>query len=160
MDAHIPQFETLLDAELSCYQSLIDTLEEERQVLINRDFERYTRLLEQKHGLLTALESDNQKRCDLLRKHALPINKAGIEALIAALPVAEQNQVELKWQRLNAFIDDCARLNDINARITHRAQSSTHQMLNLLRGESSGFELYGKKGTARDRASPLTITKV
>ncbi|MFT7687489.1 MAG: flagellar biosynthesis/type III secretory pathway chaperone [Candidatus Azotimanducaceae bacterium] len=160
MDADTPQFVKRLEIELSRYQALKETLEEERTLLVDRDFERFTRLLEQKHALLSALESDNQKRCDFLKAKSLPVSKAGIEALITALPLAQQHSVELKWQSLNLLIDDCARLNDINARITHRAQSSTHHMLSLLRGQSAGFELYGKKGTSTDRSRPLTITKV
>jgi len=41
-----------------------------------------------------------------------------------------------------------------------RAQSSTHHSLTLLRGEPTGFALYGNKGTAKDPASLLTISKV
>ncbi|MFT5208904.1 MAG: flagellar biosynthesis/type III secretory pathway chaperone [Flavobacterium sp.] len=82
----------------------------------------------------------------MLRALSLPISKVGIEALIAALPLAQQQTVELKWQSLNLLIDDCAKMNDINARFTHRAQSTTHHLLTLLRGRAPRFRTLWQEG--------------
>lgn len=165
MDADTPLnreslFGELLITELSRYESLKSILEKERELLVNREFEEFTLLLGQKHELLSKLEQDNQTRCNLLQAQQLPVSKAGVESLISNLSSEEGAITKDNWQRLNGLIDDCARLNDINAKITHRAQSSTQQILNLLRGDSAGFELYGNKGESRHRTDPLAITKV
>ncbi|MBL4682326.1 MAG: flagellar protein FlgN [Pseudomonadales bacterium] len=160
MDADTPLFGELLETELSHYESLKSLLQQERELLVNREIEEFTVLLSRKHVLLSKLEEDNQARCQLLRAQQLPVNKSGVETLISNLTSEEADISRGHWQKLNSLIDECARLNDINARITHRAQSSSQQILNLLRGESAGFELYSKKGESRHRTGPLPITKV
>lgn len=165
MDADAPLFKEplfgeLIITELSSYESLKSILEQERELLVNRDFDAFTLLLGQKHELLTKLEQDNQTRCQLLQQQQLPISKDGVETLISKLPAEDGETAKENWESLNHLIDECAQMNEINARITHRAQSSSQQILNLLRGESAGFELYGNKGKSKPRTGALPITKV
>ena len=160
MDADTPLFEEQLAEEIKNYLSLQNILEEERKCLVARDFDAFTQLLGEKHLVLGQLEQRNLSRCKLLQARGHSIDKDGVLALISNLSAEKQAPCQENWRLLNELIDDCSRLNSINARITHRAQSSNHHMLNLLRGDSAGFELYGKNGTSHDRNGPLTITKV
>jgi len=155
-----PHFGELIMTELSGYESLKFIMEKERELLVNREFEEFTHLLGQKHALISKLEQDNQTRCKLLQAQQLPVDKSGVDILISKLSPEHKKIAEDNWVQLNDLIDECARLNDINARITHRAQSSTQQILNLLRGDFAGFELYSQKGESRQRSDLLPITKV
>ena len=145
----------LIDKDLAGYRQLKELLAEERQLLVKRDFDSFTTLLGSKQTLLAALAQINQHRCKLLLDNHLSLDKAGIDTLIAAQAEPLASQTQVKWRRVNELIDQCVRRNDINARIAHRAQTTTHQILNILRGESSGFELYGKNGASKDRSGSL-----
>jgi len=67
MDADTPLFGELLETELSHYESLKSLLQQERELLVNREIEEFTVLLSRKHVLLSKLEEDNQARCQLRR---------------------------------------------------------------------------------------------
>jgi flagellar biosynthesis/type III secretory pathway chaperone len=148
----------LIGKDVAGYQELAEILGEERQLLIGREFDAFTRLLGRKHELLQSLEQNNQIRVKLLRDKELPVNKTGLLELFDGLPTAEADSIHRAWTLLNDLIDRCKQLNDINARIAHRAQTTTHHVLNILKGESGGFTLYGKDGSPDEHGKTLPIT--
>lgn len=150
----------LIHSELTGYQTLLELLTEERHLLVKRDFDAFIVLLGNKNDLLQTLEYNNEQRTRLLEEKNLPINKQGMLALFDTLPDIPSRMVRQDWDQLNVMLKRCTELNEINARIAHRAQATTHQMLNILRGDPDGFSLYGKKGTRDEHSKPLPITRV
>ncbi len=149
----------LISKDVTEYQELTEILVEERQLLVGREFDAFTQLLGRKHELLESLEQNNQVRVKLLQDKELPVNKSGLLKLFDALPSAEADSIQRAWALLNDLIDRCKELNDINARIAHRAQSTTHHLLNILKGEVGGFTLYGKDGIPDEHGKALPITR-
>jgi len=150
----------LIDNDLTGYRRLLELLREERQLLVKREFEAFTQLLATKHELLGVLDANNQARIGLLLAHALPADKEGLKTLFAGLEGEQPELAARDWKLVNELVDQCTQLNDINARIAHRAQATTHQILNMLRGDSAGFSLYGKNGTRDEHGKHLPITRV
>ncbi|MBV1877543.1 MAG: flagellar protein FlgN [Pseudomonadales bacterium] len=164
MDAkpHAPKIDKIsqtLSNDLNGFEQLYTLLLKERELLVNREFDDFAELLSNKNNLLLALEENNNQRVQLLAARKLPIDKQGMDQFIDSLPKENINQQRANWTRVHELIDECSKLNQINARIAHRAQSTTHQVLNILRGEPAKFALYGKKGTPAESANQLTITK-
>jgi flagellar biosynthesis/type III secretory pathway chaperone len=149
----------LISKDVAEYQELTQILGEERQLLIGREFDAFTELLGRKHVLLQTLEQNNQVRVKLLLDNELPVDKSGLLKLFEALPSAEADSIQRAWALLNDLIDRCKHLNEINARIAHRAQATTHHVLNILKGEAGGFTLYGKDGTPDEHGKALPITR-
>lgn len=149
----------ILIKDLSGYQQLVELMHQERQLLVNREFDEFSKLLAKKHQLLLALEQNNNQRVLLLTAEALPVSKAGMDSLIGNLEESKREQHNHDWIEVNKLIDQCVQMNEINARIAHRAQSTTHQILNILRGDPAGFSLYGKKGIPAETSTLLPITK-
>ena len=162
MDASLdlPSIETITQIianDLAGYSELLKILKEEREYLSARKFDEFTALLADKHQLLIALETNNKHRVVLLTQLKLGVNKRGILNLIELTP----NRLKLNqdWAEINDLIDECSRLNQINAKIAHRAQATSHQILNILRGEPAGMALYGKTGAPSENGNALSITK-
>ncbi len=150
----------LIRSELTGYQSLLELLAEERQLLVNREFDDFIVLLGNKHDMLQHLEQNGEQRAEILKQNELSVDKEGLSELFARLPADQEEIIRQDWAQLNGLIDKCAEQNEVNARIAHRAQATTHQILNILRGDPENLSLYGKAGKRDERGKPLPITKV
>ena len=149
----------LISNDLAGYRQLLELLTEERQLLVKREFEAYTRLLADKNELLTVLDQNSQRRVELLAKFDLPVDKKGLKTLFEGLEAEEAELAERDWCLIKDLINECTHLNDVNARITHRAQATTHHILKILRGDQGELSLYGKNGIRDERGKHLPITQ-
>ena len=149
----------LISRDLSGYTELLDLLGREKRLLIERDFDAFAAVLERKHTLLTLLDQYTKHRLGILRALGLGENEAGMQALMAQQPEFRRDQLYSDWTTLKALVTRCSRQNEVNAKIAHRAQTTSRQVLNILKGASSTEQLYGKRGTTESEDSGLTITR-
>lgn len=147
----------LIQSDLKGYLELIDILGKERRLLVSREFDELTEVLANKHTLVTRLENNHKMRIALLNHSSLPISKDGIKILIAEQSLKKEQTLDDR-HRVYALIEEASKLNEINAKITHRAQSTTSHILNILRGQgTTAPNLYSKNGTSNGKSSGLPI---
>jgi flagella synthesis protein FlgN len=149
----------IISRDLGDYAELLELLDREKQLLIARDFDAFAAVLERKHTLLTQLDQYTKQRLALLRALGLTENEAGMQTLMAQQPEFGRDQLHEDWNTLKNLVQQCSRQNEVNAKIAHRAQATSRQILNILKGAPSASGLYDKRGTKAGKDSGLTITR-
>lgn len=149
----------IISRDLAGYTELLELLGREKQLLVARDFDAFASVLERKHTLLTLLDQYTRQRLQLLRAFALGEDEAGMQTLMAQQPEFGRAQIIENWTSLKALVHQCSKQNEVNAKIAHRAQTTSRQILNILKGASNVEGLYGKRGTTEGKESGLSITR-
>lgn len=162
MDANLdPPYDIqyLVNRDLSGYTELLELLQSEKQLLVNRDFDTFAAVLERKHALLTVLDAQTKLRLNLLTSRKLSSDETGMQALIEQQPEYGRETLIANWADLKKIVMKCNRQNEVNAKIAHRAQTTSRQILNILKGAPISTNLYGKSGTAKGSDAGLSITR-
>jgi flagellar biosynthesis/type III secretory pathway chaperone len=149
----------IITRDLTGYTELLDLLHREKQLLVERDFDAFAEVLEKKHTLLLQLDQFTRQRLALLLSLKLDSNEGGMQALLDQQPEFGRDKLKSDWEAIKQLVKACNRQNEVNAKIAHRAQSTSRQVLNILKGAPLTAGLYGKQGTARDNGSGLSITR-
>ena len=116
-------------------ESLIGTLEQEREALRNRSFELLGKATEQKLAVCQQIEASLQ---------ALP---APVADLIDGAPEDSQPELELHHTRLCELAREAKDLNAVNGKIISRSQQSVRELIGALNGHDA-HALYGAQGTS------------
>lgn len=152
----------VIAAETVGYTRLIEILKLERQILTLKQFDQFANILTLKQLTLNQLEIISQFRVSLLNARKLPISRSGIEALIRATTHKNEQDTGLNlidsWGKIIEAVEESKALNEINARIAHRAQMTNHHVLNILRGMPADPGLYNPSGKGRDATGTAAIT--
>ena len=149
---------SLLKAELIGYTNLFDILKQEKRLLIERNFDVFAEVLESKHQLVNQLNQLATHRIKVLQALKLEPNEVGVLALIERQPEFGREQLLGDWQAIKDLVERCNRQNEVNAKIAHRAQATSRQILNILKGAPLKQALYDKRGGAGDAGSGIPIT--
>ena len=149
----------LISRDLSGYTELLELLNSEKQLLVNRDFDTFAAVLERKHTLLTQLDQQTKQRVNLLTSLKLNADEAGMQTLIERQPEFGRDETISSWAELKTLVKSCNRQNEVNSKIAHRAQTTSRQILNILKGAPMSTSLYGKSGTTKGNESGLSITR-
>lgn len=150
---------SLLAAELIGYTNLFDTLKQEKRLLIERNFDEFAEVLETKHHLITQLNQLSDHRLKVLAALKLEANDDGVMNLIERQPEFGRQLLVDDWQSIKSLVESCNRQNEVNAKIAHRAQATSQQILNILKGAPLKQALYDKRGSSGGADSGLTITR-
>lgn len=154
----------LLEQDISGARQLATLLEEERQLLEQRDVTALDRLLTRKAGLLAALEKNDQARHRHLKEAGHAADRRGLQAFCTQLD-ARQASPESRdgapllplCSALSDALARCRELTSINANIVHRSRHNNSRLLNLLRGKDPATEVYDRSGTAGTRPGNRTL---
>jgi flagella synthesis protein FlgN len=149
----------LVTRDLTGYAELLELLNREKQLLVERDFDAFAAVLERKHTLLTQLNQQTQQRLARLTALSLSIDDAGMQTLIDQQPEYGRDELRNNWTVLKKVVQQCNRQNEVNSKIAARAQTTSRQILNILKGSSLTTGLYGKSGTAKGVDAGLSITR-
>lgn len=149
----------LVTRDLAGYAELLELLNREKQLLVERDFDAFAAVLERKHTLLTQLDQQTQQRLALLTALNLSIDDAGMQTLIDQQPEYGRDELRNNWVELKKVVQRCNRQNEVNSKIAARAQTTSRQILNILKGSSLATGLYGKSGTTQGVDGGLSITR-
>ncbi len=151
----------VIRAETTGYARLINILKLERQLLTEKAFEQFAELLTLKQQTLVQLDAINQFRVSLLSAKNLPLSREGIESLIGLTTIKNQEEQSedliAAWGKIIDAVEESKALNEINAKIAHRAQMTNHHVLNILRGMPEDPGLYNLRGKGRDTTGSGTI---
>ncbi len=149
---------SLLAAELIGYTNLSEILDQEKRLLIERNFDAFAEVLEKKHQLVNQLSQLSAHRVKVLGALKLEPDESGVLALIERQPEFGRDQLYQDWDAIKTLVDRCNQQNEVNAKVAHRAQATSKQILNILKGASRAEPLYDKSGSTGDSGSGLTIT--
>lgn len=150
---------SLLQAELIGYTNLHTALGKEKHYLIQRDFEAFVQILEEKHTLVNQLDQLAGHRMTVLAALKLEANEAGMNDWIERQPEFGRDELQRNWQDIKSLVAKCSHQNEVNAKIAHRAQATSKQILNLLKGAPLTEPLYDKRGSAGGTGTGLSITR-
>jgi flagellar biosynthesis/type III secretory pathway chaperone len=152
----------VIESEAAGYNRLIEILKLERQILTKKQFDQFSEMLTLKQKTLNQLDIIGQFRVSLLNARKLPISRAGIEDLIRITTKKGGQDAALElidsWGKIIEAVEESQALNEINARIAHRAQMTNHHVLNILRGMPADPGLYNPSGKGRDATGTASIT--
>nr|WP_298168097.1 flagellar protein FlgN [uncultured Pseudomonas sp.] len=141
---------TLLDLftqDIVTAERLLELIDEEFQVLGERDLPRLQSILADKLPLLALLDQHAKARSQMLLGLKLSADRAGLQAVAAAS--ARGEELMTNGDRLNALLERCQAANLRNGRLIRSSQASTSSMLGILRGGETP-NLYDSRGsTAR-----------
>ncbi|AOE86563.1 flagella synthesis protein FlgN [Pseudomonas sp. TCU-HL1] len=126
---------------------LLELMDEEFQVLGERDLVRLEKLLADKQPLLAQLDQHGRQRSQLLASLQLSADRAGLEQLAARSPLGRD--LLDRSEELGQLLDRCQSINERNGRLIRANRASVGNMLGILRGGDTPG-LYDARGaTAR-----------
>lgn len=150
----------LLDQDIATATSLLTLLQEEHEVLQQRDHARLGTLINDKQALMALLEQNATQRSAWVRflvERTQLSNEACWERLLNEL---DGVQLPPLWNQLQAIIADCKTHNDLNGKMIARGQKTLQQLTGLMRGQSTEApSLYTASGSTQARTHSHTVVK-
>ena len=153
----IKSLSRLLLSEATCLKQLLKTLKQEHEVLISGDVDALLKTTENKQQLLHKLECHMDSVNGFVRKEGLGVDIAALQEVIEKLPA--NNPLQKQWLTLQQLSKECQDQNEINGGIVTLNQRHTREALNILKGNQSTGDTYGKQGTANSSALSGTLAK-
>ncbi len=126
---------------------LLDLLECEREVLINRDVEALKEVIDRK-----------EVACRTLASAQAQFEARSISDLLSEIPIGQRSDLDKQYEQLIVLIERCKHLNQVNGKITHRSQQSNLALLKMLSGEVNPlYEQHGRSQPNRSKMSSPII---
>lgn len=145
-----------LDEQSQTCTALLTLLQQECELLKQRERTQIEQLTRDKIPLITRLEAGRQTRQQWLRALGLTADQPHWEQLLNQH--GGQKLLE-DWQNLQARFSDCQRQNDINGRLVARGKQSLHRLLQVVRGQGDAPKLYTAGGRTRAQLSQRSFVK-
>ena len=147
----------LLQSQAACLKELLKTLKQEHEVLSSGDVDTLLTTTEEKQQLLHKLELHMSGVTGFLCDEGLGTDMAAIPELLEQLPA--NSPLQKLWPALQQLSSRCQDQNEINGGIVTLNQRHTREALNILKGNQSAGDTYGKQGTTNSSASSGTLAK-
>ena len=138
------QFTTLLNNELSCLKTLLDTLEREFQVLNTSDVAALEQVTQEKNNALANQATATLSRQNFVTAADCENTNQGLQQLISSY----QNQQALtaSIDQLHSMAEQCQNANRTNGRLISQKQQQTRNVLDILRQADSKPSTYSGQG--------------
>jgi flagellar biosynthesis/type III secretory pathway chaperone len=147
------EFDRFLQRDIELSQQLLDVLQEERQALETRKYQRFEELLGEKHELIANLQQNTVTRRGWLQQRGFSDETSALRAAqSAAQEVAEH------WDNAAVLWKNCQTANQINEQICRRTQVVVETVLDALRGQHGQKATYNAQGLAQRSNAGRTIT--
>ena len=141
--ATIEQFTQLLTTERDCLQA--------------RQHEQLPELIEAKDQLLSQLGAHSQLRQQWLTHANLSRDQHGWLEFLQGR--ADTRALIEPWQALIEQFAECQELNEVNGKIIGRSRQTLGQLLNIVRGQTSGPQLYNAEGATAPQNDSQSLVK-
>jgi flagella synthesis protein FlgN len=130
-------FKQILESDLEFTNSLIQLLEQEKQILTDREIDNLPPLIEKKQHVMEQMEENFQKRIAFLQD---TVGKGSyveqLNTFLNELSPQENQQFTDLNQKLEEGIGRCRDLNQINGQVIAVNMHNREQLLNLIQGKS------------------------
>ncbi len=136
-----------INNDIKVCEKLLTLLKNEREYLKKRNFDELDKLIEDKAKALKHLENSANSRTNILTQYAS--NLSDNEEVRWQKLIEKFNSHDLlqSWVRLKQLIVDCKSENEINGKLMTRNEHTFNRLLDILRGQEKGPELYTGKGS-------------
>lgn len=141
------ELQNLLVRDRELLDQLTGLLEKERSSLESRNLSELDSLLQQKQAVLANIESNDQKRRQLLLKAGVPENQTSIAQLSALIGRESDAQLHDLLDSIKQRLNSCRELSETNRIIVHRSQMNTQRALDILQGNENAEKLYNRHGS-------------
>lgn len=152
---------TLIGADETACQSLLDSLLKERQALTTRNRQDLSESVEAKSQALNKLAQNAELRRQLLLQQKRDNTEAAWQELLRQQPNASEGINCLdRWKKLQLELAHIKQENDINGRLLQRGRSVLERLLTLVRGKPEvKTSLYDRSGTAKSSSYSQTVAE-
>ena len=156
------QLGTLLQQQIESAAQLLQILQNENAVLVKRDFEKIQHLSQQKSEQSATLEQLVQQQHQLLQERGCSSDSSeGLNSFIGSQPQNIATQLSKKRQKLQAILESCQKLNQVNGNIIAVNKHSAETALAILRGQFTSDNLvYSADGQTVTAPSSKPSVKV
>lgn len=157
MSLNLQLLRDMLAQDTHAIRELKALLEQERQLIEQRQLEGMQEIVSQKDQLLDNLSYTARQREQLLRSVGLSTDLAGWKAFLERDALTFRLAPE--WEALTAEFAECQAANEVNGKMISRSRQTMSHLLNLIRGQVAAPSLYSKKGAATNYSSSHTVAK-
>ena len=136
-------FETI-DEELVLFTELLDVLNDQQQLLLNRDTEGLYEAAEDITYLLNQTRSCRRSRSEELERLGMKNSPADMEVFMSA---HGSPQDQTLWQELIERVETCKKINQVNSETLRMQQEMTEKQLQRMtrNNNSHSYSASGKK---------------
>lgn len=147
----------LLKQELGLYESLLQTLQDEKASLVKRSSEEMYALVNKKETVISRIKIVDDATQDCMRRFAKEkgLNPQDVTLSNIITHEVPPYSVMLKdcQSKLSAIANSIKELNEINGRVINMSLENVKKSLNFLRGVANSLETYKPSG----KLSPISI---
>lgn len=147
----------MLAQDTATIEQLTQLLTTERDYLQAREHEQLPELIEAKDQLLAHLSAHSQQRQQWLAQANLSRDQHGWQELLHGR--ADTRALIEPWQVLIEQFAECQALNEVNGKIIGRSRQTLGQLLNIVRGQTSGPQLYNADGATAPQNDSQNLVK-
>ncbi len=147
------EFDLFLQSDIDLSQQLLTALQQERQALEARQYQRFEELLSEKHTLIASLEKNTLTRRTWLIQRGFNNETSALQATQRSA-----RAVAAHWENAASLWRDCQTANQINEQICRRTQVVVQGVLDVLRGQHGQKATYNAHGLAQQSNGGRTIT--
>lgn len=140
---------TLFQRQCLLLDQLLDCLEQERNLIEQRDGEQLSALLPSKNGLLQQIDSLHRDLNGWLSAAQLPSDRAQLEKiLLRASQQSDDNQLIKGWKELQRKSRRCQHANSVNGHLVKQGRDRTLRLLSIILGREEHSAIYDHGGLA------------
>lgn len=148
---------TMLAQDTAAIEQLTQLLTTERDCLQAREHEQLPELIEAKDQLLAQLDAHSRQRQQWLTHANLSCDQHGWMELLHRR--ADTRALIEPWQTLVEQFAACQELNEVNGKIIGRSRQTLGQLLNIVRGQTGGPQLYNADGATAPQNDSHSLIK-
>lgn len=137
----------LLHEEVALLRDFLSLLQREQKTLTDGDIDRLLPLAAEKSALFSRLAALGEARNNSLAAQAMPPDRAGMEAWLAAH--AGSGSTRKIWTELLELTLQARELNRVNGNLINTRLANNQQALTTLLAAANQAALYGPDGQAR-----------
>ena len=150
----------LIEQDIQTAKLLSDLLQQEHQILQQRDANQLNRIVAEKQHCMAKLEQSAKQRGGWIN---FLVERTGLtpsECWNRLLEELKDPELKTLWSELQELLNDCKQHNDVNGKIITRGQKTLKQLLGILRGQSMETpKLYTASGDAHSHKASHTVVK-
>lgn len=152
---HAKKLYSLINQQILFTRELIGLLEDEKEILKNRDFKNHSAVMSQKSILINQIEQTESSMKELLGCFKLEMTHNGMGIFSEHCPVSFQKILLSSWDQLMEQAKVCQTLNNTNGRIIFHSKQSIDRLLTILKGNTNNnvYECDGKANSQYESGS-------
>jgi flagella synthesis protein FlgN len=157
MSLNIQFLRDMLAHDSTAIQELKGLLNQERELLEQRQVEGMQEIVSRKDQLLDSLSYTARQREQVLTSAALPTDLAGWKTFLER--DTQTSSLIPEWELLTTEFAECQAANEVNGKMINRSKQTLSHLLNLIRGQVAAPSLYTQKGATANYSSTHTVAK-